>query len=108
MVSTLFVAGSIATYDSFSSFETGLQFRADFAAVSGLVTQAIERGNSSATMTLLTSTFSCHRGSLTLSSGSSTEGLVVPVGCDFLVTTKEGAHVVGFTLQSSQLILTVT
>jgi hypothetical protein len=42
MVSTLFVAGSLATYNSFSSLETQIQFRADFVALSNLASQAIE------------------------------------------------------------------
>ena len=37
MVSALFVAGSIATYGAFASFESGVQFRAEFQAISALV-----------------------------------------------------------------------
>ena len=107
MVSTLFVAGSVMTYDSFSSFESGLQFRADFAAVSDLVSQAVHRGSSSATISLPTSTFRCQDGSLTMTSGSSVDSLLVPEGCDFVLEVKGGSHVVDFIVQSSQLLLKV-
>jgi hypothetical protein len=107
MVSTLFVAGSVMTYDHFSSFESGLQFRADFAAVSGLVSKAVEQGSASATISLPDSTFRCQGGSLTMTSGSSTDSLSVHDGCDFLLEVKGGAHVVDFIVRSSQLVLKV-
>lgn len=108
MVSTLFVAGSVVAYNSFSAFESGLQLRAAFAAVSGLASQAIENGSSRGTMTLPDSTISCAGGSLSLSSGASTEGQSVPIACDFAVKVTGGSHVLRFSERYSHLVLSVT
>lgn len=108
MVSTLFVGGSVVAYNSFSSFESGLQLRATFAAVSSLATQAIENGSSRASITLPDSAISCHGGSLSVTSGTATEGQDVPASCDFYVRVGGGPHIIRFREVSSQLELSVT
>jgi ABC-type transporter Mla subunit MlaD len=40
LVSSLFVAGSVATYGAFSAFESSMQLRATFTSVTNLVYSA--------------------------------------------------------------------
>jgi hypothetical protein len=108
MVSFLFVAGSVATYASFSTFESGIQLRAAYGAVSALASQAIENGSARRTLSLPSSTISCHGGSLTLSSGPLTERQSMPAACDFVVNVSAGSHLLHFYEESSQLLLSVT
>ncbi len=108
MVSTLFIAGSVATYGSFSSFESALQQKAAFAAVSGLASRAIQNGTSEATLSLPSSTIGCEGGSLSLSSGTFDGRQTMPVACDFSINVTQGPHLVRFTEVSDLLSLSVT
>ncbi len=108
MVSTLFVGGSVVAYASFSSFESGLQLRATFTAVSGLAARALDNGSSEATLVLPDSTIMCVGNSLSVSSGTSTEGQTVAASCDFYFRVNAGSHVLHFTELSSRLVLSVT
>ena len=108
MVSTLFVAGSVLTYSSFSAFESNLQVRAAFATISGLVSQALESGNSSATLSLPSSTIRCEGGSLSISAGPTNVGESIPAACNFVVNIDSGAHSLLFSKRSSGLYLAVT
>lgn len=108
MVSTLFIAGSVITYNSFSSFESGLQLRAAFAAVSGLASQAIVNGTSRASLTLPASIIRCEGGSLSLSTGTATERERAPMACDFVAPFNGGSYVLEFSTLSSRLVLSVS
>lgn len=108
MVSTLFVAGSVLTYDSFSSFESGLQAKAAFASVSELASQALNEGESSGVVVLPRSTISCSGGTLTLDSGSFSVAQGVPCACSFDIEVTGGPHVVGFSKGPAGLSLSVT
>jgi hypothetical protein len=108
LVSTFFVTGSVATYNSFSSWASELQFHEAFSIVSGLVTQALSNGSSRATINLPASTIQCHDGSLTLSTKSSSATKSVLTGCSFSVSLEGGPHTLAFTVSSTQLSLSVT
>ncbi len=108
MVSTLFVSGSLATYNTFSSWAAGLQFHEAFSVISGLATQALSNGSSRATISLPTSTIQCHDGSLSLASKSSSLSSTFPTSCNFSFTLEGGAHTLAFTVESTQLSLAVS
>jgi len=108
LVSTLFVTGSVATYNSFSSWASELQFHEAFKVITGLATQAMSNGSSLATMSLPTATIQCLDGSLTLSTKSSSASQSLPTGCSFSFNLEVGAHTLAFTEKSSQLSLSVT
>ena len=107
MASTLFVAGSVATYGSFSSFESELEFRAEVHAVSSLVHAAIVNGSSRAALSLPSSTLACTSGTLTLSSGSTEDAIEVGLPCDFQVNLTQGTHALAFAVDSKRLTLKV-
>jgi hypothetical protein len=108
MVSVLFVSGSIATYDSFSAFESSLQFRADSAALARLASQAALNGSSEATLTLPSSTLGCQGGELKFTSGTFSAVQGVPLACDFTASLTAGAHPVRFYGNGSELELAVS
>ena len=108
LVSTLFVSGSVATYNSFASFESHVQFGAEVSAVSNMVSVAIRNGTSRAELSLPGSTILCDSGNLTVASGSMTAALAVPLACHFSATLGPGLHVVTFTRLGTALALAVT
>jgi len=108
MVSTLFVSGSLATYNTFSSWASGLQFHEAFSVISGLATQALSNGSSRATISLPASTIQCHDGSLSLSSQSISSSQSFPTNCNFSFALEGGAHTLTFTEESAQLSLAVS
>jgi len=108
MASTLFVTGSVAVYDSFSSFESGLQLRATFADVSGLASQAILGGRASAALVLPTSTFGCTGGSLSVTIGSGSITQRFPAACNFDLTVDAGPHTIAFLDEHQQLSISVS
>ncbi len=107
MASALFVAGSVATYGSFSTFESGVQFRAEFQAVSALASAALVNGSSRGTYALPASTISCESGVLSVAAGSMSRSLSIGSPCEFLVVTTQGSHTLSFSMQSSRLTLAV-
>jgi hypothetical protein len=108
MVSLLFVAGSVVTYSSFSALESQLQFSGASAEVTGLASQAVENGTSSASLSLPMSTIRCDDGLLTISSGQMTREQDLPVVCNFSLPVSSGPHLLRFTVTSSRLVLLVT
>lgn len=108
MVSTLFVAGSVAVYGGFSSFESGLSLRAAFDQVAALASKAIANGTSAATVPFPSSTITCQGGSLGVSLGGSTLSESVPLGCSFAVSVHGGVHTLKFRDDSSRLELSVS
>jgi hypothetical protein len=107
MVSTLFVTGSVATYNSFSSWASELQFHEAFGAISGLATQALSNGSSRGTMNLPQSTVQCYGGSMTFGTKSFSSTQNFPANCSFSVNLEAGVHTLAFTGESSELSLTV-
>jgi hypothetical protein len=108
MVSTLFVTGSVATYNSFSSWASELQFHEAFSAISGLANQALSNGTSRGTMNLPPSTVQCYGGSLTFQTKSFSATQNFPATCSFSVNLEAGVHILAFTGESTVLRLTVT
>ncbi len=108
LVSTLFVSGSVVTYNSFSSWASGLQFHEAFSVISSLASQAMSNGSSRTTINLPTSSIQCHGGSLTLSSKSSSLSQSFPTDCSFSFNLERGAHTLIFTQESTQLSLSVS
>jgi hypothetical protein len=108
MVSVLFVAGSVMTYNSFSALESQLKFGGAYAAVTGLASQAVENGSSSGSLSLPMSTIKCEDGLLTVSSGQMSREQDLPVACDFNLHVSPGPHLLRFAVTSSRLILLVT
>ncbi|HYC11874.1 MAG TPA: hypothetical protein VEC02_04350 [Nitrososphaerales archaeon] len=107
LVSSFFVAGSVVTYASFSSFDSELQLRAAFATMAGLASEAIRNGSAGAAVLLPSSTIACAGGSLSLSAGNYTESENVPVSCDFHVSVNQGSHLLQFSDRSAWLFLSV-
>lgn len=108
MVSALFVAGSVAVYGNFSSFQSGLSLRAEFEAVSGLASKAVQNGSARASMSLPPSTIACRGGILSVAVAGASLNESLPLGCAFTVAVPGGVHTLSFTDGSSGLGLTVT
>jgi len=108
MVSTLFVAGSVVTYTSFSTFEAGAQFSAEFHAVYALASAAVVNGSSRESLSLPASTIRCDSESLAIKAGSFNQSAQVEVPCSFAVTVPQGLHTLSFSLGSSGLDLVVS
>jgi hypothetical protein len=108
MVSLLFVAGSVMTYNSFSALESQLQFSGAYASVTGLASQAVENGTSSGSLSLPMSTIRCEDGILTVSSGQMSREQELPVACNFSLRVSSGPHLLRFSVTSSRLVLLVT
>lgn len=108
MASTLFVTGSIAVYNSFSTFESGLQLRATFAAISGLASQALQGGRANSTLVLPASTIGCDRGSLTVTIGSGSIAQRLPANCNFALNLSAGPHSLAFLSEHHELNISVS
>ena len=108
MVSTLLVGGSVATYDTFSGFVTGLGFRAASSSIVGLASEAVAQGRAAAAFAVPASSVSCEGGVLTYASGGMTSQQSVGAECDFAVSVSGGTHTFGFSYGGRVLNLTVT
>lgn len=108
LVSIAFVVGSVAAYGGFTSFESGVALRAEFASVSSLAQGAIQDGASRGTLSLPDSTISCRGGSLVVSSGSASQQTDVGVPCSFSVHVADGSHSLSFSEDRLGLSLAVT
>ncbi len=107
MVSTLFVVASVVVYNSFTSFESGLQLRSAFQSLSGLVSQALEDGSAKATIAVPGSTMTCVGGTLELGTGASIMTQELPIGCDFSVGVPAGTHTFAFSVADGLLYVSV-
>jgi hypothetical protein len=107
LVSALFVGGSVATYDSFSSFTSGLQLRLDSASVAKLADEAVTNGSAAMTLTVPPSTLTCQGGVLSLTSSGFSQSHAVSAGCDFRFSL-HGVQTLRFAYRSSQLTLAVS
>jgi uncharacterized protein (UPF0333 family) len=108
MVSLLFVAGSVVTYNSFSSFASGIQVRLTSSAVERLASEAIANGTSSATVAVPQSDIRCAGGVLTVSADGVSQGQALGAACNFSVSLTGGAHRLVFRYSSSQLSMGVS
>ncbi|MDE1858414.1 MAG: hypothetical protein KGI26_05055 [Thaumarchaeota archaeon] len=108
LVSTLLVAGSVATYDSFSGFVTGLKFRLASTSIAGLASEAVAQGRAAAALAVPASSVSCQGGVLTYTSGGMTRQQSVGAACDFAVNVPGGTHTFGFSYGGRLLNMTVT
>lgn len=107
LVSSLFVAGSVVTYDSFSAFASGLQLRAASSSVSRLAAEAVTDGSSSGAVNVPTTTIRCTDGVLVFASGGQTVQQGVGADCDFALGVPGGTHSFTFQYASQRLNLTV-
>ena len=108
MASTLFVAGSVLTYTSFSTFEAGAQFSAEFHAVYALASAAVVNGSSRETLSLPASTIRCESKSLAVMSGSFNQSARVEFPCSFAVTVPQGLRTLSFSFGSAGMGLVVS
>jgi hypothetical protein len=108
MASMLFVAGSVLTYDGFTTFESGLSLHASFDGVSGLVSEAIANGSATATMAIPSSAITCQGGKLSMKIGGSSLNESIPLGCAFEVSVPGGVRTLEFRDNSSQLEISVS
>jgi hypothetical protein len=108
MASTLLIAGSVAVYGSFESYEQGLQLKGTFSDVTGIVESALQNGSASSTLSVPASVIGCERGSLYVSVGPGSISQDIPARCEFKVTVGAGNHVFSFKMMSGQLALTVS
>jgi hypothetical protein len=108
LISSLFVAGSAATYGSFSAMESDIQLHQAFAAISRLAFQALENGSTRATLKLPSSTITCENGLLGVHTVTSAVSQNVPAYCLFEVHVSAGEHQLAFSERDSQLLLQVS
>ena len=107
-VSTLFVAASVATFDTFTSFVSGLEFRAGSSSIARLASQAAAEGSATGSVALPASAISCSDGVMQMTSGGQTETDVVGGSCDFALAVPAGTHAFGFRCVAGQLSLMVS
>lgn len=108
MASTLLVTGSVVVYDSFTSYESGLQLRGAFTAVAEAANGALVNGSAASTLSLPESTIGCEGGTLYVSVGSGAISQGISAECDFQARVQAGTHLVSFKAASGQLDLEVT
>lgn len=108
LVSMLFVAGSVATYDAFSAFASGAEFKLASTSVLRLANEAIADGNATGAVTVPASTLSCEQGTLSFSSGNQTEDAGVAASCDFELSLQAGVRSFGFRFSGQQLTVSVS
>jgi len=105
MVSALFITGSVAVYNSFSTFESNLQLKGTLASITDAAYKATAAGNASARVSVPESTIGCEDGSLTLSSGPEGFASQVPAECNFSISLPPGEHALLFSVSSGNLTL---
>lgn len=108
LVSTLLVGGSALVYATFARYESSLEAGASLGALVGLANQAVEKGTSSSTIFLPSSTVACAQSVITLAFGNSSISSPMPLDCDFAISVSAGAHTVTFDRQSSELYIEVS
>jgi len=107
MVSMFLVGGSIAVYDSFTSYEAGLQLRGTFSAIAAVAESALGNGSARLAVPLPESTIGCEGGTFYVSDGSGTVSQSIPAGCDFQARISAGTHQLSFSSASGELELVV-
>ena len=96
MVSTLFVAGSVATYDAFSGSASALEFSLATSSISKLAADAIANGSATGAVAVPASTLRCEDGALSLTSGTLAGGVQLPAACDFTLAVQGGVRSFSF------------
>ncbi|MDG7011313.1 MAG: hypothetical protein JRN57_04250 [Nitrososphaerota archaeon] len=107
-VSVLLVAGSVAVYESFAGFISGVQFGLASASITRLVNEAMANGSSAGVVTIPPSTLSCGGGTMSFTSGSRSQQEAVAATCDFALNMQGGAHTLGFRYAAEQLTVSVS
>jgi hypothetical protein len=108
MASTFLVTGSVVVYNSFTSYEAGLQLRGAFSAVVDVVDGALVNGSASSTLPLPESTIGCEGNTLYVSVGSGAISQGIAAKCDFQARISAGTHLVSFRSASGQLDVLVS
>jgi hypothetical protein len=107
MASTLLVGGSVVVYNSFTSYEAGLQLRGTFSAVAGVAESALLNGSARSTVPLPETTIGCEGGTFYVSVGSGTISQTIAAGCDFQARVTAGTHLLSFSTSAGKLELEV-
>jgi hypothetical protein len=107
MASMLLVGGSVAVYNSFTSYEAELQLKGTFSVIAGGVESALLNGNAKLTVPLPESTIGCDAGTFYVSVGSGTISQSIAAGCNFQTRVSAGTHLLSFTTTSGKLELAV-
>ena len=105
MASTLLIGGSVVIYDSFTSYEAGLQLRGTFSVVAGVAESALLNGSARSTVLLPESIIGCDGGTFYVRIGSETMSQTIPAGCDFQARISAGTHLLSFNSSSGELEL---
>jgi len=105
--SMLLVGGSVVVYDSFTTYETGLQLRGTFSAVADVAESALQNGTARSTVLLPESTIGCEQGTFYVSVGSGTISQTIAAGCDFVARVSAGEHLLSFNATAGKLELAV-
>ena len=108
LASTFLITGSVVVYNSFTSYEAGLQLRGAFSAVTEVADAALANGSALSALPLPSSTIGCEGGTLYVSVGSGTLSQGIAAECDFTAKVSAGTHLVSFTDASGQLGLRVS
>lgn len=103
LVSALFAAASVSTYETFSKFETVAEVEGSFSTITSLVTQASQDGSSSGTLALPQSTLACSDGMLSLRASGEAVNRTYPFACSFDLEIPGGLETVSFDCNSSTL-----
>jgi hypothetical protein len=107
MASMLLVGGSVAVYNSFTSYEAELQLRGTFSLVAGGAESALLNGNAKLAVSLPESTIGCEAGTFYVSAGPGTISQSIAAGCDFQTRVSAGTHLLSFSTTSGKLELGV-
>ena len=108
MASALLMTGSVVVYNSFTSYEAGLQLRGTFSAVEDVAASAIANGSAASTLPLPASTIGCEGNTLYVSVGLATMSQGIAAECGFRTRIPDGTHLVSFRTTAGRLDLTVS
>ena len=91
LVSSIFVAGSLGSYGLFTSFESNLQLKTNFASLSNVEYSAAIHGSAMAVLDFPPmSSLNCAGGLLSLRAGPSIMTESVPEDCQFSINLAQG------------------
>ncbi|HUI85819.1 MAG TPA: hypothetical protein VLY21_01520 [Nitrososphaerales archaeon] len=107
LVSTLVASFSIGFYSTYTTAVAGSVQRADFSSLVGAAMAAVERGNSSVTLSLDDASVSCSAGLLSYASVSYQGNSTIPTGCNFTDDHVSGTRTLTFIATGGSLRLAV-
>ncbi|MBI3841531.1 MAG: hypothetical protein HY297_06255 [Thaumarchaeota archaeon] len=108
IVSTLFVGGSLATYQAYSRFESTVEDRAAFSSIVDVARQALANGSSYASIAVPDGSISCSAGALQFESSNEALTARLPASCAFFAEFSRGRHVFSFSSLALALSLAVS